>query len=96
MKRRKSRYKRSVILISGVLITLIIALGNLSLSLQEERDFLIQQEQDLLLQIEQQEQRSLEIIELEEFIGTPEHIRIVAKEELGLVDPDGIYFRAVD
>ena len=96
MEKRKTSHRRSIILITGVLLTMIVVLGSHSLSLLEQRDFLVQQEADLLLQIEQQEERSLAILELEEFIGTEEHIRQVAEEELDLVDPDAILFRPVD
>ena len=96
MKRRKTSHRRSIILITGVLLTMIIVLGSHSLSLLEQRDFLMQQEADLRLQIEQQEERSQAILDFEEFIGTEEHIRQVAEEELDLVDPDAIFFRPVD
>jgi hypothetical protein len=75
---------------------MVIVLGSHSLSLLEQREFLMQQEEELLFQIEQQEERRLDIIEFEEFVGTEEHIRQVAEEELDLVDPDAILFRAVD
>jgi cell division protein DivIC len=75
---------------------MLIVLGSHSISLQEQRDLLIEQEEELLFQIEQQELRGLEILEFEEFVGTQEHIRIVAEEELGLVDPNAIIFRPVD
>jgi len=71
-------------------------LGSHSMSLLEQRTFLMEQEEELLFQIEQQEVRRQEILELEEFIGTPEHVRIVAEEELDLVNPDAIIFRPVD
>jgi len=96
VKRRKTSHRRSIILITGVLLTMIIVLGSHSLSLLEQRDFLMQQEADLRLQIEQQEERSQAILDFEEFIGTEEHIRQVAEEELDLVDPDAIFFRPVD
>ena len=71
-------------------------LGSHSVSLLEQRAFLMEQEEELLFQIEQQEVRRQEIFELEEFIGTPEHVRIVAEEELDLVNPNAIIFRPVD
>jgi len=85
-----------MILITGVLLTMVIVLGSHSLSLLEQRDILVQQEEELLFQIEQQEQRGLAILEFEEFIGTEEHIRQVAEEELDLVAPGSILFRPVD
>ena len=96
VKKGKTSHKRSVILISTIVLTMIIVLGSHSISLLEQRDFLMEQEEELLLQIEQQEIRRQEILELEEFIGTPEHVRIVAEEELDLVNPNAIIFRPVD
>ena len=96
MRRRKTSHRRSIILITGVLLTMMIVLGSHSLSLLEQRDFLIEQEEELLFQIEQQEERRLAITEFEEFVGTEEHIRQVAREELDLVDPDDILFRPVN
>jgi len=75
---------------------MIIVLGSHSISLLEQREFLMEQEEELLFQIEQQEVRRQEILKLEEFIGTPEHVRIVAEEELDLVNPNAIIFRPVD
>jgi hypothetical protein len=75
---------------------MVIVLGSHSLSLLEQRGILMQQEDELLYQIEQQEERRLAIIEFEEFVGTEEHIRQVAEDELGLVEPDAILFRPVD
>jgi len=77
-------------------LTMLVVIGSHSIALLEQREFLMRQEEELLLQIEQQEIRRQEIFELEEFIGTPEHIRIVAEEELDLVNPDAIIFRPVD
>ena len=96
MRRRKTSHRRSIILITGVLLTMMIVLGSHSLSLLEQRDFLMEQEEELLFQIEQQEERRIAITEFEEFVGTKEHIRQVAREELDLVDPDAILFRPVD
>jgi cell division protein DivIC len=96
LRKQKSNHKRSIILITGVLLMMVVVLGTHSLSLREQRDLLIQQEEELRFQIEQQEKRGLEIAEYEEFVGTEEHIRQVAEEALGLVDPNAIIFRPYD
>ena len=96
MKRRKTNHKKSMVLIIGVVLVLVLVIGSHSHTLLERRDALIQQEEDLLFQIEQEERRALKIEEMEEFVGTDEYIRQVAEETLGLIDPDGIIFMPVD
>ena len=98
--RRKTRgnvsHKRSKIIITGVLLILVCTLGYSSISLRERNALLRQQEEDLMQQIRLEEQRALEIEEFQEFVGTDNHVRGVAEEMLGLVEPGVIIFRPVE
>ncbi|MCL2864526.1 MAG: septum formation initiator family protein [Lachnospiraceae bacterium] len=83
-------------MITIVLLVLMTVLGVHSISIIERSRMLQQQEEELLVQIRYQERRAAEIEEFEAFAHTDEHVRIMAEEVLGLVEPDVIIFRPID
>ncbi|MBQ8559630.1 MAG: septum formation initiator family protein [Tyzzerella sp.] len=91
---RVSQHKISVLGISGVIVMLIVVLSVASISLHEKNQNYKEQEAKLEAQLEEQKARSEEIDELEEYVGTDEYIEDVAKEKLGLINPNEILFKA--
>ena len=91
---RVSQHKISVLGVSGVIVMLIVVLSVASISLHEKNQNYKEQEAKLEAQLEEQKARSEEIDELEEYVGTDEYIEDVAKEKLGLINPNEILFKA--
>lgn len=93
-KGRVSQHKISVLGISGVIVMLTVVLSVASISLHEKNQNYKEQEAKLEAQLEEQRARSEEIDELEEYVGTDEYVEDVAKEKLGLINPNEILFKA--
>lgn len=93
-KSRVSQHKVSVLGISGVIVMLTVVLSVGSISLREKNQNYKEQEAKLEAQLEEQRVRSEEIDELEEYVGTDEYVEDVAKEKLGLINPNEILFKA--
>lgn len=100
-KKRKSRaksralqHKISVLSISCVIVLLAIILSVASISLREKNDSYKAQETELEEQLKEENARAEEIDALEEYVGTDEYVEDVAKEKLGLVNPNEILFKA--
>ncbi len=96
-KKRKSnqfQHKVSVIAISCVIIMLggILFIG--SSSLREKNARYQAQEAELQTQLNQENERKEELDVMEEYVGTVEHIKEVAKEKCGLVEEGEIWFKA--
>ncbi len=92
--KRQLQHRLSVYAISAVIIVLGATLSIASISLQAKNKDYIAQEADLEAQIQAEAERSEEIDELEEYVGTDEYVEDVAKEKLGLVYPNEILFEA--
>ena len=102
--RRKSRkgqsgsglhhHRRSVLMISGVIVILSLVIFIHGSTLQARNKEYKAQETELLAQIEDEKQRSEEIEELKKYVGTDEHIESVAKDKLGLVHENEILFKS--
>ena len=100
-KKRKSQaknhalqHKISVLSISCVIVLLAIILSVGSISLREKNNAYKAQETELEEQLKKENARAEEIDALEEYVGTDEYVEDVAKEKLGLVNPNEILFRA--
>lgn len=87
------RHKRSMVLISFVLVLLAVVLGVNAGKLRSKNANYKLQEAELKVQIKEQEDRAKEIEEFEEYVKTDEYIKEVAEEKLGLVDPNEILFK---
>ena len=92
--RRGLQHRISVISISGVVVFLAIILSVGSISLHEKNRAYKAQEAELEEQIRAELAREEEIAELEEYVGTDEYVEDVAKEKLGLINPNEIIFQA--
>ena len=89
---RKNR--RSVWMISFVIILLGVVILGCGVSLKEKNKAYQAKEEELRLQIEAEKERSEEIDELKEYVETDEYIEMVAKEKLGLAFENEILFEA--
>lgn len=92
--RRLSRHKKSMIAIIGVLIFLSAVVFIHGMTLKERNETYMAQEAELQAQIEAEQERSEEIDELKEYVGTDEYIEQIAKEKLGLVHENEILFKS--
>lgn len=86
-------HRRSVTIISMILLLLVCVLGINAVSLQAKNKGYESQESELKAQIEEQKDRTEEIKDYEAYVKTDEYIKEVAEEKLSLVDPDEIIFK---
>lgn len=93
-KSRTLQHKISVLSISCVIVLLAVILLVASISLREKNQTYKAQEAELEAQLEEENVRAEEIDALEEYVGTDEYVEDVAKEKLGLVNPNEILFKA--
>ncbi len=93
-KNRILQHKISVLGISGVIVMLAVVLAVGSMSLREKNERYKAQQAELETQLEEQKARGEEIEALKEYVGTDEYVEDVAKEKLGLVNPNEILFQA--
>lgn len=87
------RHKASVMGISAVILLLVAVISVSSISLRAKNEAYIAQEAELEEQIQAEQDRSEEIAELEEYVGTDEYIEQTAKDKLGLVHENEIIFK---
>ena len=93
-KKRRLQHRTSVIGISCVMLFLVVILGVASISLQEKNRDYKAQEAELQKQIDAEIAREEEIAELEEYVGSDAYVEDVAKDKLGLINPNEIIFKA--
>lgn len=93
-KNRLRSHKRSVLAISAIIVMLSIVVFAGGMDLKKRNDAYAAQELELQAQIDAEKERSAEIDELKEYVGTDEYIESVAKEKLGLAYANEILFRA--
>lgn len=97
-RKRKSdglrKNRRSVLMISCVIILLGGVVLGCGISLKEKNEAYLAKEEELQLQIDAELERSEEIDALKEYVETDEYIEMVAKEKLGLAYENEILFEA--
>ncbi len=96
-RRARSRvlqHKLSILSISAIIVLLAVVLSAGSISLQKKNKAYKAQQAELQAQLKEEEKRAEEIDALEEYVGTDEYIEDVAKEKLGLINPNEILFKA--
>lgn len=95
VRQRKSLqyHKLSVFSICGVVVLLAVILGVGSISLHAKNKEYKAHEIELEKQLAEEKVRAEEIEDLEEYVGTDEYIKDVAKEKLRLIDPNEILFK---
>lgn len=92
-KRRMQRHKRSVLIISGIMVMLTAVVMINMMGLQAKNKQYKAQEAELENEIAKEEQRTEEIKDLEKYVGTDEYIEDTAKDKLGLAYPNEIIFK---
>ena len=92
--RHVNRHKRSMLAVSVVIVLLMAVVSVNAISLREKDRMYQAQEIELKKQIEEEKERSVQIDELEKYVGTDEYVEEVAKDKLGLVNENEIIFKA--
>lgn len=92
-RRRMRRHKTSMVAIGGVIILLMVVVSVNSISLKAKEKNYQAQIAELQTQIDEEKERTEEIDELEDYVGTDEYVEEVAKDKLGLVHENEIIFR---
>ncbi|MDY5846342.1 MAG: septum formation initiator family protein [Bariatricus sp.] len=95
-KSRLQSHKRSVLAISGIIIMLSAVIVIHGMTLQSRNKEYMAQEAELMAQLEDEQERSEEIDELKDYVGTDEYIEDVAKEKLGLIKQNEILFKSAE
>lgn len=92
--RHVNRHKRSMLAVSAVIVLLMAVVSANAVSLLEKDRTYQAQEIELEKQIDAEKERSVQIDELEKYVGTDEYVEEVAKDKLGLVNENEIIFKA--
>lgn len=101
-RRRKAAYRKkvqnrfSMFLVSLALLMILVVVYISSINLQSRLDTLEAQSAELQAQIDAEKERAEEIEILRKRSQTKEYYEEIAKEKLGLVNPDEIVFKAED
>lgn len=101
-RRRKAAYRKrvenrfSMFLVTLALLMILVVVSVSSVKLRDKLDTLEAQSAALEAQIEAEKERSEEIETLRKRSQTKEYYEEIAKEKLGLVNPDEIVFKAED
>ncbi len=93
-RKRVNRHKSSMLVVSAVLLLLVVVISIDGMRLRAKDKEYQAQEIELERQIEEEKARSAEIDQLQDYVGTDEYIEEVAKDKLGLVNPNEIIFKA--
>ena len=95
-KSRLGRHRKSVLMISAVLVMLGGVLTVNSFTLMAKNRNYEEQERELQNQIEEQQKRAEEIEEYKEYVNSDEYVKETAEEKLNLVDPNEIIFKPAE
>jgi len=92
-RRSRKRKKREILFITAVVLVLALVLGLYSRQLRKDGDRYAEQAQHLQEQIDEETERASELEEENIFMQTREFIKKIAREKLGLVDPEDTIIR---
>ena len=84
------QYKQGIILISCTLLLMVAVIAFGAVSLQKKKDAYKKQISELETQLAEEKERSEEIDDMQDYVGTREYIEEIAREKLGLAYPDEI------
>lgn len=93
-KKYLQQHKTSVIGISAVIVMLAVILSFSSISLRNKIEERKAQKAEIEAQLQEEAVRKEELDELESYYGTDEYVEDVAKDKLGLINPNEILFEA--
>ena len=86
-------HKKSMMLISMILVLLVGVLAVNAVSLRNRNAQYKKQQAELEAQIKEEKKRTKEVEAYEAYVKTDDYVKEVAEEKLGLVDPNEIIFR---
>ena len=92
-KKQVQQHRRSMLGISAVILLLAVIVSVSSIELRAKNSAYIEQEQELEEEIQAEKDRAEEIEDLEEDVGTDEYVEQTAKDKLGLVHENEIFFK---
>lgn len=91
-KKRSQRHKRSVVMVSAVILVLSVVVSINGVSLYNKNRQYKAQESELKEKIKDEKARSEEIDTYKDYVNSDEYIADTAKAKLGLAYPDEIIF----
>lgn len=94
-KKRMQRHKRSILGICAVILLLVVMVSVNSVTLRAKNQSYVAKETELEEQLEKEKERSAEIDELEQYVGTNEYVEQIARDKLGLVHENEIIFKKI-
>ena len=86
-------HKKSMMLISMILVLLVGVLAVNAVSLRSRNAQYKKQEAELEAQIKEEKKRAKEVEANEAYVKTDDYVKEIAEEKLGLVDPNEIIFK---
>ncbi|MDD3362485.1 MAG: septum formation initiator family protein [Hespellia sp.] len=95
-KTQLRRHKRSIFLVSTVVLLLTVVVFAKSVTLQAQNKEYTKRTAELQSQIDEEKQRTEEISALKEYITSDEYVKEIAEDRLGLVNPNEIIFRPAE
>lgn len=99
-RRRKKKTFMDGLMFSICLIFIIGAIAcpiwMRSVDLREQEQTYIRKEAELQEQIEAEERRTEELEQRKKYVGTDQYIEEIARDRLGLIDPDEVLIQADD
>lgn len=93
-RRRSQNHMQSVLAICAVVLLLAVIVTVKGMTIKEKNKEYLAQETELKQQIKAEKERTKEIDEFENYVGTDRYIEDVAKNKLGLVYSNEIIFKA--
>lgn len=94
-RKRKDRSgnRGALIAVTAVVVCLALVLGARMRTLKKKQEEYMQREQELIAQVAAEEDRAQTLEEYRVYVQTKQYIEKVAKEKLGLVNPDEILLK---
>ena len=92
-RQRMRAHRRSMVLISSVIMLLIVLVSVGGVSLRAKNEAYKKQQAELETQIKEEKDRTKEIEKYKEYVGTDAYVEDEAKEKFGLVYEDEIVLK---
>lgn len=90
-RKRENRFSMALVIMVILMIMVVVAVGTIQLG--EKQAVLDERAEKLTKELQEEEERSLEINELEKYSKTDKYIEEQAQEKLGLVNENQIIFK---
>ena len=89
----KNTNRLAIIAITVVVVCLALFLGFRAADLRAKKQQYQEREQSLVEQVEDEKERAVQLEERRKYVKTKQYIEEIAKEKLGLTNPDEILLR---